>query len=181
MIGVDTFSSVFGGAPEHTSLRMPEHVRAIIRAGYSPVLCAPLTNQALCTLSPTMAKRTGPHPCGSAHVLDDPAKSGAIVKRLLDQHGSLNIALHLGRSRLAVFTAWAAAGMTVEGPGRLGYWWMTLPEQVRQGSHASGMPILLDGGHMSVGEHHFLVPPARLPAGSYRLVGGTVPVPEWML
>lgn len=174
MIGVDTFSSVFGGAPEHTSSRMPEHVRAIIRAGYSPVLCAPLTNQALCTLSPTMAKRTGPHLCGSAHVLDDPAKSGAIVKRLLDQHGSLNIALHLGRSRLAVMIAHAHPGMTVESYGGVGYWWFTEPPAGLQSGMRFGCAFL-------AGDDHCLVPPARMPGGSYRLVGGTQPTPGWLV
>jgi hypothetical protein len=176
VIGVDTFSSVFGGAPEHTRNRLPEHVRAIIRAGYSPVLCAPLTSRALCTLSPTMAKRTGPHPCGSAHVLDDPAKSGAIVKRLLEVHGSLNIALHLGRSRLAVHVTLPHPGHTVAAPDGAGYWWFTLPEGA-----TDPVPRYGPGWAICAGDQHLLVPPARTPEGLFQLVGGTHQAPEWML
>lgn len=177
MIGVDTFSSVFGGAPEHTASRMPEHIRAIIRAGYSPVLCRPMTAEPLCTLSPTMAKRTGPHPCGAAHVLDDPAKSGAIVKRLLDQHGSLNVALHLGRSRLAVLVQWlewVVEPITVEA-GQLGLTWFTLPEG------ADVQPGRGPLWSLAAGDVHILVPPAVLPAGAHRLVGGTMPAPAWLV
>lgn len=119
MIGVDTFGSVFGGQPAHTAEHMTEHLRAVIRAGYSPVLCRPGTKEPLCPLSAAQAKKADRefqeralaanprakvgrlrHECGMKHVLDDPAKIGAVVKRLMDVHGGLNVALHLGRSRM---------------------------------------------------------------------------------
>lgn len=80
------------------------------------------------------------------HVLDDPAKVGAIVKRFVELHGGLNVALHLGRSRMLVvdvdtpeereafLTSWYDAyayaseaelvrppGITVESPGSYDY------------------------------------------------------------
>lgn len=121
MIGVDNFASVFGGAPAHTEAHYVEHLRAVIRAGYSPVLCKPGTRVTACILSALQAKRADKeaqqqalamnpaarvdrirHACGMKHVIDDPAKVGPIVKRFLEQHNGLNVALHLGRSRMLV-------------------------------------------------------------------------------
>lgn len=121
MIGVDTFASVFGGAPAHTAEHLIEHLRAVIRAGYSPVLCKPGGKETACILSAAQARKADReaqafklaadptarvdrirHACGMRHVIDDPAKVGPIVKRFLDTHGGLNVALHLGRSRMIV-------------------------------------------------------------------------------
>lgn len=121
MIGVDRFSSVFGGQPQHTAEHLTEHLRAVIRAGYSPVLCKPGGKETACILSVVQAKRADKeareralaanpaapidrirHACGMKHVIDDPAKVGPIVKRFLDVHGGLNVGLHLGRSRTLV-------------------------------------------------------------------------------
>lgn len=167
MIGSNPFVSCFGGAPSHTAAHLPEHLRAVIRAGFSPVLCRPWTRQAACTLSPTMAKRLGDHPCGSAHVLDDPAKVGAIVNRFVDTHGGANVALHLGRSGLAIRQAPAAPGMTVELPGGIGHWWYALPFPDPNGD-IWPWPLIS-------GDRHVLVPPSRQREGAYRLVGGTIP------
>lgn len=121
MIGVDTFGSVFGGQPAHTAEHMTEHLRAVIRAGYSPVLCKPGGKETACILSAAQAKKADrefqqrllaanpaarvngrTHECGFKHVLDDPAKVGPIVTRFMERHGGLNVALHLGRSRMMV-------------------------------------------------------------------------------
>lgn len=121
MIGSDPFVSVFGGAPAHTAEHLTEHLRAVIRAGFSPVLCKPGTKEPACVLSVAGAKRADKdaqaqalamnpaarvdrirHACGMKHVLDDPAKIGPVVKRFTDIHGGLNVALHLGRSRMLV-------------------------------------------------------------------------------
>lgn len=121
VIGVDTFGSVFGGQPAHTAEHMTEHLRAVIRAGYSPVLCKPGGKETACILSAAQAKKADrefqqrllaanpaarvngrTHECGFKHVLDDPAKVGPIVTRFMERHGGLNIALHLGRSRMLV-------------------------------------------------------------------------------
>ncbi len=121
MIGVDRFASVFGGAPAHTAEHLTEHLRAVIRSGYSPVLCKPGTKEPVCPLSAAQAKKADRerqqmalamnpaarvdrirHECGLKHVLDDPAKIGPIVKRLVEIHGSINVALHLGRARMLV-------------------------------------------------------------------------------
>lgn len=91
VIGSDTFSSVFGGAPSHTVEHMVEHVRAIIRAGYSPVLLKPGSKDPACILSTAQAKAADRaeqqrreamnpgarvdrirHPCGMAHVIEVP-------------------------------------------------------------------------------------------------------------
>lgn len=158
MIGVDTFGSVFGGQPAHTAEHMTEHLRAVIRAGYSPVLCKPGGKETACILSAAQAKKADrefqqrllaanpaarvngrTHECGFKHVLDDPAKVGPIVTRFMERHGGLNVALHLGRSRMLVVdvdtpaereafgSSWALAslgdlqisipGITVESPG----------------------------------------------------------------
>jgi len=121
VIGVDTFASVFGGAPAHTEAHYTEHLRAVIRAGYSPVLCKPGGKETACILSAAQAKKADReaqqrelamnpaarvdrirHACGMKHVIDDAAKVGPIVKRFLEVHGGLNVALHLGRSRMLV-------------------------------------------------------------------------------
>jgi len=121
VLGVDSFTSVFGGNPSHTAEHLTEHLRAVIRAGYSPVLCRPGTKEPVCVLSAVQAKKADReaqafalagnparlvdrirHACGMKHVLDDPAKVGPIVKRLIEIHGGANVALHLGRSRMLV-------------------------------------------------------------------------------
>lgn len=159
MIGVDRFASVFGGAPAHTAEHLTEHIRAIIRAGYSPVLCKPGTKEPACILSAAAAKKADReaqqralavnpaarvdrirHACGFKHVLDDPAKVAPIVKRFVEIHGGINVALHLGRSRMIAVdvdtpmernefeVTWQHAnlpslrplpGITVESPGSL--------------------------------------------------------------
>jgi len=172
VIGVDQFASVFGGAPEHTRSRPAEHVRAIIRAGWSPVLCLPGTDQAGCILPPTTAKR--PHECGAAHILDTPSKVSSIVTRFLAQHGGANIALHLGRSNLAVLESPAVPGRgyTVATPDGKGQWWYTLPPG-RSLSPEVVPPW--SGWTLITGDRYVLVPPATTPDGTYRLVGGTTP------
>lgn len=120
MIGGDTFRTVFGGAPAHTESHLTEHLRAMIRHGYSPVLLKPGTKEPACILTSAAeakanrdaqaaaalsgAKRTDSirHACGFRHVLDDPAKVGPIVKRFLERHGGANTGIHLGRSRRLV-------------------------------------------------------------------------------
>ncbi len=126
VIGSDPFISVFGGAPSHTETHYVEHLRAVIRAGFSPVLCKPGTKEPACVLSAAGAKKADReaqqralagnpaarvdrirHACGMKHVLDDPAKVGAVVKRLAEIYpgAQLNVALHLGRSRMLVVDA----------------------------------------------------------------------------
>lgn len=120
MIGGDTFRTVFGGAPAHTESHLTEHLRAMIRHGYSPVLLKPGTKEPACILSSAAeakanreaqaaaalagARRTDSirHACGFRHVLDDPGKVGPIVKRFLERHGGANTGIHLGRSRRLV-------------------------------------------------------------------------------
>jgi hypothetical protein len=120
MIGGDTFRTVFGGAPAHTESHLTEHLRAMIRHGYSPVLLKPGTKEPACILSSAAeakanreaqaaaalagARRTDSirHACGFRHVLDDPAKVGPIVKRFLERWGGANTGIHLGRSRRLV-------------------------------------------------------------------------------
>lgn len=120
MIGGDTFRTVFGGAPAHTEAHLAEHLRAMIRHGYSPVLMKPGTKEPACVLSSAGevkanreaqraaelagARRTDAvrHACGLKHVLDDPAKVGPVVKRWLERWGGANTGIHLGRSRRIV-------------------------------------------------------------------------------
>jgi hypothetical protein len=120
MIGGDTFRTVFGGAPAHTESHLTEHLRAMIRHGYSPVLLKPGTKEPACILTSAGeakanreaqaaaalagARRTDSirHACGFRHVLDDPAKVGPIVKRFLERWGGANTGIHLGRSRRLV-------------------------------------------------------------------------------
>ncbi len=176
MIGVDSFSSVFGGAPAHTETHWTEHIRAIIRAGYSPVLCKPGTPEAGCILTPGQYKKAGKHPCGYLHVIDNPAKVGAVVSYWLSKYGGLNVGLHLGRSNMAVLKQPAGPGMTVEAPGGIGHTWFTLPP-------GTTFPKVLQGADWSIkhGDRYVLVPPARLSTGAHRLVGGTIAAPEWLL
>lgn len=231
MIGVDRFASVFGGAPAHTAEHLTEHLRAVIRAGYSPVLCKPGTKEPACILSVGQAKKADReaqqralamnpaarvdrirHACGMKHVIDDPAKVGPIVARFLQVHGGLNVALHLGRSRMvavdvdtpeerrAFKTAWQAyrveppntlPGITVESPGSFdqatqrwvhwggGHWWMDLPEDYVL---PPGKVLKGPGGWAAMyGEAYALVPPATRPEGAYRLVGGTIEAPTFLL
>jgi hypothetical protein len=120
MIGGDTFRTVFGGAPAHTESHLTEHLRAMIRHGYSPVLLKPGSKEPACILSSAAeakanreaqaaaelagARRTDSirHACGFRHVLDDPAKVGPVVKRFLERWGGANTGIHLGRSRRLV-------------------------------------------------------------------------------
>jgi hypothetical protein len=120
MIGGDTFRTVFGGAPAHTESHLTEHLRAMIRHGFSPVLLKPGTKEPACILTSASeakanreaqaaaalagARRTDSirHACGFRHVLDDPAKVGPIVKRFLERWGGANTGIHLGRSRRLV-------------------------------------------------------------------------------
>ncbi len=224
MIGSDLFISVFGGAPSHTETHYVEHLRAVIRAGFSPVLCKPGTKEPACVLSAAGAKRADReaqqralaanpkarvdrirHACGMKHVLDDPAKIGPIVRRFLEIHGGVNVALHLGRSRMLVVDVDTPSerqafehtmgievgGITVESPGSFditthqwvhwggGHWWFTLPEGfiIPPGKVLKG-----PGGWAAMyGESYALVPPASRPEGAYRLVGGTTLAPSWLL
>lgn len=120
MIGGDTFRTVFGGAPAHTESHLTEHLRAMIRHGYSPVLLKPGTKEPACILSSAAeakanreaqaaaalagARRTDSirHACGFHHVLDDPGKVAVIAKRWLERWGGANTGIHLGRSRRLV-------------------------------------------------------------------------------
>jgi hypothetical protein len=120
MIGGDTFRTVFGGAPAHTESHLAEHLRAMIRHGYSPVLLKPGSKEPACVLTSAgeakanreaqaAAELAGArkvdsirHACGFRHVLDDPARVGPIVKRFLERHGGANTGIHLGRSRRLV-------------------------------------------------------------------------------
>src|SRR6187551_1171704 len=165
MIGVDQFASVFGGAPSHIAGHLTEHIRAIVRAGWSPVLCLPGTATPGCILTPTQRKRDPDHLCGANHVIDNPSRVSAIVKNW--EHEGANIGLHLGRSGLAVLTMPAAPGMSVQGPDGIGDWWFTLPEgHPGPGTMAGAEWTLLSG------DHYVLVPPAELAGqGAYRLVG----------
>jgi len=224
VIGVDNFASVFGGAPAHTEAHYVEHLRAVIRAGYSPVLCKPGGKETACILSAVQAKREDKaaqqqalamnpaarvdrirHACGMKHVIDDPAKVGPIVKRFLEVHGGLNVALHLGRSRMLVVDVdtpterqafestmgLEVGGITVESPGSFdeikqewlhwggGHWWMPLPEDFIL---PPGKVLKGPGGWAAMyGESYALVPPASRREGPYRLVGGTTPPPSWLL
>lgn len=91
MIGVDRFGSVFGGAPAHTEDHLTEHLRAVVRAGYSPVLLQPRTKEPGCILSarqevaadrevqqralqldPTRKVNRMRHACGFKHVIEAP-------------------------------------------------------------------------------------------------------------
>lgn len=232
MIGSDLFVSVFGGAPAHTGEHLTEHLRAVIRAGFSPVICKPGTKEPVCILSAAGARRADKaaqaqalavnpktkvdrirHACGMKHVLDDPARVGPVIRRLSEIYpgAQLNVALHLGRSRMLVVDAdtpsereafhasWAtqgwdpaAPGLTVESPGFYdqvkrewihwdgGHWWMPLPDGFE--IPASGKVLKGPGGWAAMyGESYVLVPPALRAEGAYRLVGGTVPPPGWML
>lgn len=171
MIGVDRFASVFGGAPAHTAQHLAEHIRAVIRAGYSPVLCKPGTKEPGCILSSRQAKRAGEHPCGHRHVLDDPARAGAIVARFTATHGGMSLGLHLARSSMAVIRTAAAPGMTVAAPRGLGHWWFELPSEAAPSSHHPGWSFLS-------GDRYVLVPPTT---DQHLLVGGTLPADTWML
>lgn len=177
MIGSDSFISVFGGQPEHTRANLSAHLRAVIRGGYSPVLCAPGTSEALCILPASQAKKD--HACGAAHVLDDPAKLGPILKRLPPD---LNVALHLGRSRLMLAGAPNRKNHesppTVESPNGSALWWLTMPDWLHPRLHP---PVFLGGWQVWFGDVYALVPPASRPEGAYRLVGGTIPAQPWML
>lgn len=161
MIGSSAFATVFGAAPSGDPERITNIVKAAIRHGFSPVLLKPGGKEPPCILAPATAKREDQaaqarrlaehpsaqvnrvrHACGLKHVLDDPAKVGPIVQRVLTNHGGLNLGIHLGRSRRIVVDvdtpaereafreSWVQSapgvhepprylpGITVESPGR---------------------------------------------------------------
>lgn len=98
------------------------------------------------------------------------------MKNWLAQYGGVNIALHLGRSRMAVLVQTGYPGMTVQTPYGAGHWWYDLPEGIEP------EPQEGPGWRLLAGDRHVLVPPSSLGDGNdYRLVGGTLPAPEWMV
>lgn len=124
MIGSDTFATVLGMAPAGDPERLTNIVRAMVRNGLSPVLLKPGEKVPACILTETAAKKADQeaqtvalaehpdrpvdrirHPCGFAHVIDDPAKVKAIMDRWLTRYGGANLGVHLGRSRLIAVDA----------------------------------------------------------------------------
>ena len=229
MIGSNVFATVFGASPAGDAESFTSVVKAAIREGFSPVLLRPGGKLPGCVLAPRTAQAEDKaamdraaaggaqkitnvrHDCGFKHVLDDPAKVGAIITRFAQRYGSpLNLGLHLGRSRLIAvdvdtpeereaFCQWwdmhyggnTAPGITQESPGSFDQ--ATQTWKHHGGGHwiftvpadwtaPAGKVVKGPGGFaVMFGECQILVPPSSRPEGPYRLVGGTTPAPAALL
>lgn len=229
MIGSDVLSSVLGASPAGDPEYLVSVVRAMIRAGLSPVLNRPGTKAPICTLSVAAAKKADiqaradyiaqypdrpadriTHDCGLKHVLDDPAKVSAIIRRAQGVYGPhLNVGIHLGRSRLlvvdvdtseeryaffyscgAVLDPAACPPITVESPGaqdETGAWvhkdgghWYF---QLPEGWDPPERPQVFKGpgGWAAMwGDSQVLCPPSVRREGPYRLTGSWSPLPQWL-
>lgn len=201
----------------------------MIRAGLSPIIMKPGSKHPICILSTAAAKKADleaqaaflaehperqansvTHPCGLKHVLDDPAKVGAIVKRAQGTYGpDLNVGIHLGRSRMLVvdvdtteereaFAQWFIRHtsldlppITVESPGAYD---LDAQRWIHYGGghwyfsvpddfpFPEGKVLKGEGGWAAMwGESYVLVPPSVRAEGPYRLTGTTTPAPKPLL
>jgi hypothetical protein len=124
VLGGDVFASVLGAAPAGDPERLTNIVRAMVRNNLSPVLLKPGTKLPACILTESAAHKADQearakflaeypdrradsirHPCGFAHVIDDPVKVKATMDRWLTRYGGANLGVHLGRSRLIAVDA----------------------------------------------------------------------------
>lgn len=149
------------------------------------------------------------HACGIAHAFTDAASVAKVIRRLVKNGITPNLGVEVGRSRMVVvdvdtaaekdafLTTWTSNSdrdmtsmvPTVMSPGAKvdgrwvhkdgGHFWFTLPEGVE----------LPDSGGVLRGEGGFsvlwrgkqvLVPPSSRDEGTYRLVGQSSELPEWL-
>jgi hypothetical protein len=133
-----------------------------VRAGFGVVPCHPGTDEPMCTLTATAAKKDPDHYC--YHVLTDDKNTRTVLTRLTRNDAQVNLAVDLEASRMAVLGG--SDNPTVimhEQP--LGDEWFEIPEGVTATS------AVISTGHI-------LVPPSTLDGQPLQLVGQTNQLPE---
>lgn len=228
MISESSFAAVFGAAVPGGEDPLIHLARYAIRAGFAIVPCLPGTKQPMCTLPSRDVKRADTeaqeaaraagkrrwdlvrHACGVKHALTDEKRSDTVIRRLVRDHGRINLGVELGVSRVVVVdvdtdaekeafaASWFSAtgeplpyGLTVQSPGVMaadgawkhkngGHYWFKLP---------AGLILPGDEGAMKDpsgwiamwANRQVLVPPSTRDEGPYLLTGDIHPAPQWLL
>lgn len=229
MIAESSFATIFGAAVAGGDDSLVHITRAAVRAGFAVVPCWPETKQPMCTLSAREIKAadeaaraeayeagnrrwdTTRHACGVHHALTDSTVADRVVRRLVRNHGRINLGVELHRSRIVVVDtdterenaafrhAWHEAtgqrltgGYTVATPGVEG----DDPEnwKHKHGGHywftlpagielprADGVYKDPTGWTMMWADRQVLVPPSVRKEGAYQLTGEPREIPKWLL
>lgn len=195
MIANDQFVATFGIVPSGDEDALVRIAVAAVRAGYAVVIDKPNQKIPMCTLTErgiTIADKAArdearaaddqqwakrKHACGLKHAFTDDKKVRAAVDRLIKRHGSVNLGLELGGSRLVVVDV----DTTEEKDSFLARW------SVETGRNESGrLPTVSSPGvqetttgewkHKDGGHYWFTLPEGvELPAGSGALRTGEGP------
>lgn len=229
MISESTFTSIFGAVPAGSTEASLVHLcREAIRRGYAIVPCHPGTKKPMCTLSSReinkadeLARETARanghrkwatvrHACGLYHAMTDTKESDRVIKRLVRDHGQINIGIELKRSRMIVVDvdtevenaafreSWRMEtgsvptfGFTVQSPGMMdrggqwahkngGHYYFAVPEGIDMPT-ADGAMKDPSGWIAMWADRQVLVPPSRREEGAYVLLGDVHPVHPWLL
>lgn len=228
MISESSFAAVFGAAVPGGEDPLMNLARYAIRAGFAIVPCLPGTKRPMCTLPQRDVKRADNeaqeraraagkrrwdlvrHECGLKHAITDEKDSDRIIRRLVRDHGRINLGVELGASRVVVVdvdtdaekeafaASWLTAtgeplpyGMTVASPGVMaadgawkhkngGHYWFALPPNLVLPGDEGAMKHPSGWIAMWAGRQ-VLVPPSVREEGPYLLTGDIHPAPEWLL
>lgn len=228
MIAESTFGTVFGATVAGGEDSLPHVARAVVRAGYALVVNRPETKKPICTLTSAEVKKAdelaraeaydagkkrwelATHPCGVHHAITVDKDADRIVKRLVKNHGRINLGIELHRSRLVVvdvdteeenaaFRNHArelgfplSGGYTIATPGVMGddpanwkhknggHYWFTLPEGIELPA-TDGVYKHPSGWTAMWANRQVLVPPSVRSEGAYRSIGEPQPIPQWLL
>lgn len=229
MIAESSFATIFGATVAGGDDSLVHLAKAAVRAGFAIVACHPGTKQPMCTLSAREIKAADEHAraeayeaghrrwdavrhaCGVHHALTDVKVADRVIRRLVRNHGRINLGVELHRSRVVIVDVdterenaafrqtWHEAtgeilrgGFTVATPGVEG----DDPEnwKHKHGGHywfivpegitlprADGVYKDPSGWTMMWADRQVLVPPSVRPEGAYRLVGEPHEMPKWLL
>jgi len=227
MIAESAFTTVFGAVPAGGNDRLLYLCRAAVDQGYAIVPLHPGTKKPMCTLTSREVRdadelaredarlaghkhwATARHACGLKHALTERKDVDRVIKRLVKNHGEINIGVELGRSRVIVVDvdteaenaafheAWLQAtgeplpfGMTVRSPGVYadeewkhkngGHYWFSLPEGIAMPT-ADGALKDPTGWVAMWADRQVLVPPSVRTEGPYELIGDIHPAPKWLI
>jgi hypothetical protein len=228
MISESSFAAVFGAAVPGGEDPLVNLARYAIRAGFAIVPCLPGTKRPMCTLPQRDVKRADQeaqeraraagrrrwdlvrHECAIKHAITDEKDSDRIIRRLVRDHGRINLGVELGASRVIVVdvdtdaekeafaASWLAAtgeplpyGMTVASPGVMaadgawkhkngGHYWFALPPSLVLPGDEGAMKH--PSGWIAMwANRQVLVPPSVREEGPYLLTGDIHPAPDWLL
>lgn len=228
MISTDVFANTFGAVPAGDTEKLVKIAILAVRNGFAVVLNRPKSKQPLCPLTARNAKiadaeaqatarESGDqhwdrrrHACGIHHAFTDDKQMGTAIRRVIKNHGSVNLGVEVGRSRMVVvdvdtaaqrdafLAAWTAAEgrdmtsmpPTVKSPGAKigdvwahkdgGHYWFTIPAGTDLPTGTSGVLVGDGGWSVLFRDKQVLVPPSAREEGSYRLVGQATEIPGWL-